>query len=731
MATVTQGVLLRLLQAMHTEERVAGEHRSPVLQVTGVVPALTASTSDAPLLAAPPSNGVLLNLSDGLHSTYVQVPPADADALLAAARPHLVGHLVHLDRLRLARPVPRALGLRTVPSSRSLPCAGAPQPLVVRPAACARGYVIQPAASAADAAPPLMPSCPTSSSDDNDAKRTVLGPKNAVADPAPPPQQPVKRRFSSPAPPSKQRDPSPAAKPAVSRASSPSVGKSASRPSSPALRSTPRATSPAPSKCVVPSLVAAREENRRAAREPAIIVPSRYRQPSPAGGRRGAASPAVAGGRRASLSPSSRRLSGEGTGKKKVGVLVAGISKMTDLGSGSAAKPGRKSWDDPTRTAAATSVMKSKAKVDKDTIIRTQEAMSRRLSDATTEQSSNDDSSVDEKPKQPRKKIDAPTSVKAKTAAPKITLHDPKWTDGSIPLDALPDKLSKIGKEAFERRDSAATAAASALQEALISESVIRNISKFSEICASARVSNPFPTVDLFLVVCEDALKWKTIAAESVATNGAEEEELLEKKSTWHWVGAALATDLEVLKLLNGATGPFSRTRSSGTTNKPNASSVEPPRTTSLSSKKQAHGASAKAQSKAAAVSPSSPPRCSTWNMGETAELAKALWREMRAWFLTFVDEALDVGFHLFEDQQNVAGKGRQHGGGHITMVLSQFKKISDWLDQVGKIAAAEEEEQRTKEKIELLKRKIYGFVISHMGSALESPASVSVSSRS
>ena len=46
-----------------------------------MVPTLTASTSDSPLLAAPPSNGVLLNLSDGLHCTYVQVPPADADAL--------------------------------------------------------------------------------------------------------------------------------------------------------------------------------------------------------------------------------------------------------------------------------------------------------------------------------------------------------------------------------------------------------------------------------------------------------------------------------------------------------------------------------------------------------------------------------------------------------------------------------------------------------------------------
>jgi hypothetical protein len=70
--------------------------------------------------------------------------------------------------------------------------------------------------------------------------------------------------------------------------------------------------------------------------------------------------------------------------------------------------------------------------------------MSGRLSDATTELSSNDDSSVDERPK-PRRKAES-TAMMAKTAAPKIILHDAKWTDGSISLGAVSDKLSKIGK---------------------------------------------------------------------------------------------------------------------------------------------------------------------------------------------------------------------------------------------------------------------------------------------
>jgi hypothetical protein len=48
------------------------------------------------------------------------------------------------------------------------------------------------------------------------------------------------------------------------------------------------------------------------------------------------------------------------------------------------------------------------------------------------------------------------------------------------------------------------------------------------------------------------------------------------------------------------------------------------------------------------------------------------------------------VGFHLFQCR-NVAGyRGKRDGssGGHVTTtVLSQFKKISDWLDRAGKAA--------------------------------------------
>lgn len=138
-----------------------------------------------------------------------------------------------------------------------------------------------------------------------------------------------------------------------------------------------------PSKCVVPSLAAAKDENRKSAREPAIVVPSRYRQPSPVGaGRRGSVSPGA--GRRLSggtkgLSPGGE---GSGGGKRKVGIVVAGISRVSDalLGSSGRSSAARKSWDENAIVGGAAGSgegkekerVSAKCKVDQQAILRTQ-----------------------------------------------------------------------------------------------------------------------------------------------------------------------------------------------------------------------------------------------------------------------------------------------------------------------------------------------------------------------
>lgn len=135
-----------------------------------------------------------------------------------------------------------------------------------------------------------------------------------------------------------------------------------------------RSSSPVPSKCVVPSLVVAKEENRKAVREPAIIVPSRYRQPSPNG--RKQASPSS---RRMSMSPGRRLSAGvkvspatDSGNKKKMATLAAEISKVSEaLVGSSSAKANRKNWDEtPTTEPKEKSV--TKVKPDLQAILKTQ-----------------------------------------------------------------------------------------------------------------------------------------------------------------------------------------------------------------------------------------------------------------------------------------------------------------------------------------------------------------------
>ncbi|URE17712.1 hypothetical protein MUK42_12512 [Musa troglodytarum] len=681
MASLTPGVLLKLLQSMNTDARVAGEHRSSVLQVTGIVPSAEENLW--------PSRGFYLQLSDSANSTYVTFSDDDADVVLSS-RPQL-GQLVHVDRLEFAYPVPHAIGLRPVPGARPYPFLGSPDPLVACSSTDHRGFVIQPA-SPADAGHPFhfsssLGSNPSRLEEEN---RTVFAAKENVVssgknhgDAA---QKP--RRFASPAAaklaarksgpgsgngtPEQPRDPSP-------------VLKMSSRPSSPALvgRAASRASSPIPSKCEVPSLVAAKEENRRAAREPAIIVPSRYRQPSPV--RKAAASPM---GRRGSMSPARRPsgglkvsspAAGEVGGKKKVGLVVAGISRASDA-LASSVKSIRKSWDDPSASAVGSESKEkggSKSKVDRESILRTQVAVLRRLSDAGGLPNSTKEAASNEMPRTSSKMESFSESEKPNSMSPRVTVHDRKWTDGSVPFDSVSNNLARLGKEALQRRNSASTAAAEALEEALVTESVVRSLSMFSHLCSASKPGNPVPTIDRFLSVYGDVLRWCGTAESPSAGRKADGP-----KDAMLWVEAALATDLEVLHLISKEAEclprlPFPQ--------------VDPPRAASSASAwTRGHGVS------------------------ETVDLAKALRREMQIWFMKFVEEAMDVGFRLL---------GENADNNKVAAVLSQLKRINDWLD--GVMGRTAEEEEALKEKIERLKRKIYGFVITHVGSAFDASLSL------
>ncbi|KAK1265472.1 hypothetical protein QJS04_geneDACA016948 [Acorus gramineus] len=688
MATPTPGILLKLLQSMNSDTKVTGDHRSALLQIVGIVPVSSSSTTSSSSASADPFNpnhGFYVQLSDSSHSTYVALGPA-SDDLVLSNRLHL-GQFVHVDRLSLdpsfSPSVPLAVGLRPLPGRHPF-LGGDLQPLIAR--SSGGGFVIQPGQ---DSEPPPGPT----------SKRTVFAARENVL---PAPEKP--RRFSSPS----------AAK----------IRKSSGGPErypSPALtsRSASRSSSPVPSKCVVPSLVAAKEENRKSAREPAIVVPSRYRQPSPTSGRSSSS-------RRGSMSPG-RRLSGgfkvspasggmvdvtAASNKKKIVAVAAGICRVSGASAGSA-KGVRKSWEDPLSNSS--SAMESKE--------RGTEMMKKKPSSQAVLRAQVDPSATG---KPVSNKISRSSSVpeKPKCSAPKITIYDRKWTNGSIPLDSLPGNLAKFGKEAMERKILASTAAVEALEDSCSAELVIRSLSMFSQLCTSSKAGNPLLSIDQFLSIYKDAVKSVSIA-ESLAANRSSDKfdssiYLERSKSIALWVEAALATDLGVLSLLNNQVESPTKNQNidKSAITSINVKLLSPPKPTA--SKRHLAGTPAKSHAKVSMSSTES--AVPTWTrglgMGETVELARNLCHEMQIWFLRFVEDALDTGFRLFDDGSCNGDNSR------VAAVLSQLKHVNEWVEEVGK---KREGEKIPKEAIEGLKRKIYGFVIHHVGTALDNSVSLSV----
>lgn len=119
MATLVPGVLLMLLQHMNTNVKVGGEHRSSLLQVVGIVPALAGGELFS-------NKGFYLKVSDSSHATYVSLPDEHVDLILSDKIQ--LGQFIHVDRLEVASPVPLLHGVRPVPGRH--PCLGSPEDLV-------------------------------------------------------------------------------------------------------------------------------------------------------------------------------------------------------------------------------------------------------------------------------------------------------------------------------------------------------------------------------------------------------------------------------------------------------------------------------------------------------------------------------------------------------------------------------------------------------------------------
>ena len=100
---------------MNTDVKIAGEHRSSLLQVISIVPALAGGELFT-------NQGFYLKVSDSSHATYVSL-----NDLILSDKLQL-GQFIHVDRVESSSPVPIIRGVRVVPGRH--PCLGTPEDIV-------------------------------------------------------------------------------------------------------------------------------------------------------------------------------------------------------------------------------------------------------------------------------------------------------------------------------------------------------------------------------------------------------------------------------------------------------------------------------------------------------------------------------------------------------------------------------------------------------------------------
>lgn len=155
MATLTPGVLIKLLQHINSDVKATGEHRSALLQVISIVPAL----ANGDLW---PNHGFYIKVSDSSHATYVSLAEEHDDLILSDKLQ--LGQFIHVDRLEAGSPVPLLRGVRPLPGRHQ--CVGSPEDLIA---------TVVPSTLNGNSKPDSKPSTPKKNSAAADSVRSSAG----------------------------------------------------------------------------------------------------------------------------------------------------------------------------------------------------------------------------------------------------------------------------------------------------------------------------------------------------------------------------------------------------------------------------------------------------------------------------------------------------------------------------------------------------------------------------
>ncbi|CAK9878549.1 unnamed protein product [Sphagnum jensenii] len=745
MATLTPGVLVKLLQHINSDVRVTGEHRSALLQVISIMPALAGGELW-------PNQGFYIKVSDSSHATYVSLAEEHEDLILSDKLQ--LGQFIHVDRLEAGSPVPLLKGVRPLPGRHQ--CVGSPEDLIATSVTSYEEIGISPEKSVVSNFDTKLTERLTRntlqkvhSSTNEDVEAAKQQKKDESRSGSRPRGRLVKSKvFSDLSSSSVMPNPRP-------RLSSPlKVHSSLS-----SFITDPK-TSPKLGSGVVPQLspririarMSAPEDRRTSSKEVHILVSS-SRSKSTTVRRSFTANKGLT---RHSLGDKVKRLSG--------GAYPNGDHMLAMSPKGS-----RKSWEGTgaTKDGKDQSTSKQARGKTKSTVAPTRKLSDSYVNAALIKYQDKTISSSSPKPSLLKMNTKDASQTPAKRAthvveqSPSLSTHlevvlSKKWTDGSVSWDSLPTALASLGKEVTQLRDAASIAAAEALQEASAAEALVRSLSMFAELCSSAQTDFPQPSVEKFLSL-HDYLKQAAVVAEGLASashpppvsNDATEKST-EKPAIFvdkacastGWIDAALLSDLGNFSLQTKQSSQVAALSSVTQVGNESRKRQESKDLRLESQIKAMTLSPVRNSSKVVSVKPSTPkgvskvvsdtpvitPQLLNWTKGgrgllETAELGKQLQAEAQTWFLRFMEAALDGGFQVKNSSESglnssaVAKVVSQPDNSHIATMLSQLKRVNDWLDQVnsGKDDIPDPEFTDSKDR---LKRKIYDFLLQHVESA-------------
>ncbi|KAJ6415792.1 hypothetical protein OIU84_004566 [Salix udensis] len=239
---------------------------------------------------------------------------------------------------------------------------------------------------------------------------------------------------------------------------------------------------------------------------------------------------------------------------------------------------------------------------------------------------------------------------------------------------SLPSNLVKPGKGMLRRRYLATLVADEAQKEASAAASLIKCLNMFADLCASASPENPHLTLTKFFTL-QQLIDQPNVTAplKDKSLHSSTQFSALEKEKTRKKTGLSKA--------------------------KVTLKSPKPSMELSATEKKE-------------------------WAKGdgkkEIKELQETLLNESRAWFLRFLEGALDAGFHVAPQEKkgkDFATQRMEPENNHIAVALSQLKHANEWLDILRSKLSSEGNNELV-ETVDRLKQKIYACLLAHVDSA-------------